>query len=79
VGGFGPYEQMLEGYAAGGGGPMDLELVRWWETLGTLRWGLGCLRQARRHLDGSVRSVELAAIGRRACEQEWDLLKLISS
>lgn len=77
VGGFGTYEQMLEGYAAGGGRPMDLDTVRWWETLGTLRWGLGCIGQARRHLDGSVRSVELAAIGRRACEQEWDLLKLI--
>jgi aminoglycoside phosphotransferase (APT) family kinase protein len=78
VGGFGPYEQMLEGYAAGGGRPIDLGTVRWWETLGTLRWGLGCIGQARRHLDGSVRSVELAAIGRRSCEQEWDLLKLIS-
>ena len=77
VGGFGPYEQLLEGYAAGGGRPVDLATVRWWETLGTLRWGLGCIGQARRHLDGSVRSVELAAIGRRACEQEWDLLKLI--
>jgi hypothetical protein len=32
---------------------------------------------ARRHLSGAIRSVELAAIGRRACEQEWDLLKLI--
>lgn len=78
VGGFGPYEQMLEGYAAGGGRPVDLATVKWWETLGTLRWGLGCIGQARRHLDGSVRSVELAAIGRRSCEQEWDLLKLIS-
>jgi len=77
VGGFGPYEQLLEGYAAGGGPSVDLDTVRWWETLGTLRWGIGCAVQARRHLDGSTRSVELAAIGRRSCEQEWDLLKLI--
>ncbi len=77
VGGFGSYEQLLEGYRAGGGRHIDLESVRWWEALGTLRWGLGCIGQARRHLEGSVRSVELAAIGRRACEQEWDLLKLI--
>jgi aminoglycoside phosphotransferase (APT) family kinase protein len=77
VGGFGTYQQLLDGYAAGGGQPIDLETVKWWETLGTVRWGLGCIAQAQRHLDGSVRSVELAAIGRRACEQEWDLLKLI--
>ncbi|MGH9094383.1 MAG: phosphotransferase family protein [Acidimicrobiales bacterium] len=77
VGGFGPYEQLLDGYASGGAPAVSLDAVKWWETLGTLRWGLGCIGQARRHLDGSVRSVELAAIGRRACEQEWDLLKLI--
>lgn len=77
VGGFGSYEQLLEGYAAEGGGAVSLETVRWWEVLGTLRWGLGCITQSRRHLDGMVRSVELAAIGRRTCEQEWDLLQLI--
>jgi aminoglycoside phosphotransferase (APT) family kinase protein len=77
VGGFGSYEDLLEGYVAAGGVPVDLETVRWWETFGTLRWGLGCIAQSRRHLDGGVRSVELAAIGRRACEQEWDLLHLI--
>ena len=77
VGGLGSYDELLEGYAAGGGPEIGVDTVRWWETLGTLRWGLGCIAQARRHLDGSVRSVELAAIGRRACEQEWDLLELI--
>jgi len=77
VGGFGSYEQLLAGYAAGGGAAVDMTAVRWWETLGTLRWGLGCIGMARRHLSGAIRSVELAAIGRRACEQEWDLLKLI--
>jgi aminoglycoside phosphotransferase (APT) family kinase protein len=77
VGGFGSYDQLLAGYAAGGGVAVDMAAVKWWETLGTLRWGLGCIGMARRHLSGAVRSVELAAIGRRACEQEWDLLKLI--
>jgi hypothetical protein len=28
-------------------------------------------------LSGQVRSVELAAIGRRVCETEWDLLDLL--
>ena len=34
--------------------------------------------QAMTHLGGASRSVELAAIGRRTCENEWDLLELIS-
>jgi hypothetical protein len=36
-----------------------------------------CLLQASFHLSGAVRSVELAAIGRRACEMEWALLDLM--
>jgi hypothetical protein len=30
------------------------------------------------HLTGLVRSVELAALGRRIAEMEWDLLELIA-
>jgi aminoglycoside phosphotransferase (APT) family kinase protein len=74
VGGFGTYQDLLRGYAEAGGRPVDLAQVHWWEVLGTVRWALSCIRMSRRHLDGQVRSVELAAIGRRTCEQEWDLL-----
>ena len=41
--------------------------------------GLICAVQARRHLDGHVRSVELATIGRRVCETEYDLLDLLGA
>ena len=34
--------------------------------------------QADVHLSGRVRSIDLAAVGRRAAEQEWDLLELIA-
>jgi Domain of unknown function (DUF6285) len=37
-----------------------------------------CMSQAQAHLSGAHRSVELAAIGRRVCEQEWDLLLLLA-
>jgi hypothetical protein len=33
--------------------------------------------QAAAHLSGAARSVELAAIGRRVCEVEHDLLLLL--
>ena len=40
-------------------------MVRWWEVLGALKWGIMCIMQASAHLTGMVRSHELAAIGRR--------------
>ena len=56
---------------------MDTRGVTFWEVFGTLRWGEICLYQAHRHLSGLHRSVELAAVGRRASETEYDLLELI--
>ncbi len=77
VAGLGSREELLAAYAAAGGADLSLEELRWWEVLGTLRWGVICLAQAAAHLSGAHRSVELAAIGRRVCEQEWDLLLLL--
>jgi hypothetical protein len=36
-----------------------------------------CITQAASHLNGLARSHELAAIGRRVCENEWDLIGLL--
>ena len=74
VGGFGDYDELIDAYEAAGGRPVDRDALHWWETLGTLKWGIMCIMQAFTHTSGAVRSVELAAIGRRVCEQEWDLL-----
>ncbi|HEU5083182.1 MAG TPA: phosphotransferase family protein, partial [Acidimicrobiales bacterium] len=77
VAGVGPYEQLFDAYADASGQAVDPDVVRWWEVLGTLKWGIMCIIQARSHLDGHVQSMELAAIGRRVCEQEHDLLLLL--
>lgn len=77
AGGFGPLSDLLDGYAETTGVAVDPGDVRWWEAMGTLKWGVMCIIQASTHLNGSSRSVELAAIGRRAAENEWDLLELI--
>jgi len=77
AGGVGTVEELLEGYEQGGGDPPDEDELRWWEAYGTLRWGLICVLQASVHLGGHHRSVELAAIGRRAAECEEDLLQLV--
>jgi aminoglycoside phosphotransferase (APT) family kinase protein len=77
VGGMGGRESLYEAYETAGGPPVDRGAARWWEVLASLSWGAICQRQARRHLLGLSRSMELAAIGRRVCESEWDLIHLL--
>lgn len=79
VGGFGEYADLFRGYEAISGRPVDAERVRWWELFACVRWGVGCMVQASRHLSGDVDSVELAAVGRRVCEQEYDTLLLLEA
>jgi aminoglycoside phosphotransferase (APT) family kinase protein len=78
VGGFGDTAELLDAYAAASGSHVDEEHLRYWETFGTLKWGVICEMQCFSHLQGLVRSVELAALGRRIAETEWDLLELIA-
>ncbi len=73
AGGVGTYEQLISAYEAASGLTLDPEVVRWWEVLGTLKWGIMCIGQAMAHTSGVARSHELAAIGRRVCENEHDL------
>ncbi len=79
VGGVGHLDEFLAAYAAAGGRPVSEEEVRWWEAYASVKWAVICLLQASTHLTGTARSVELAAIGRRVCECEWDLLGLLGS
>jgi aminoglycoside phosphotransferase (APT) family kinase protein len=74
AGGFGTREDLMAGYAAGGGTPPDEATQHWWELYGTVRWALLCRSQAERYLSGAEPSVELAVLGRRVCEQEYDVL-----
>jgi aminoglycoside phosphotransferase (APT) family kinase protein len=77
VGGFGDVAELRDAYGAAGGGAVDPDRLGWWEAFGTLKWGVICEMQAQAHLQGLVRSVELATLGRRIAEMEWDLLDLL--
>jgi aminoglycoside phosphotransferase (APT) family kinase protein len=77
VGGFGELDDLLDAYERAGGTRPDLATLRFWIVLGTLKWGVICMAQAFSHLSGMVRSVELATLGRRVAETEWDLLELL--
>jgi aminoglycoside phosphotransferase (APT) family kinase protein len=74
VGELGPF---LGAYERAGGRPVDRRRLRFWEVLGNVKWAIICARQAHDHLTGVRRSHELASLGRRVCEPEWDLLDLI--
>jgi aminoglycoside phosphotransferase (APT) family kinase protein len=77
VGGFGQREDLFAAYEAGGG-KVDVARVRFWEVLGTLKWGVVCEGMAYGWLSGNERDLEKAAIGRRASEAEIDLLAMLT-
>jgi aminoglycoside phosphotransferase (APT) family kinase protein len=77
AGGLGSVESFLSAYEKAAGTILDRDAFRWHLTVATLRWGVICRFQAERHLSGQTPSVELAAIGRRVSETEWDILDLL--
>jgi aminoglycoside phosphotransferase (APT) family kinase protein len=77
VAGVGTREQLYQSYEAAGGRKVDAAAVHWWEVFGNLRWGVITIMQAQAYLQGMSRSVELATIGRRTAETEWELLNLM--
>lgn len=76
-GGVGTREELVAGYENAGGASVDHHALRFWELFGNLRWGVFTLLQLRGFLDGTVPNVELAAIGRRTAETEWEILNLL--
>jgi aminoglycoside phosphotransferase (APT) family kinase protein len=78
VGGLGTLDELVAAYEAAGGRTVDREALHWWLVEKTVQWGFGCMGQAHVHLSGAVRSHELAAIGRRTAEQEWDTIELLA-
>ena len=77
LGGIGEIESFLDRYAELTGLAIPLDELLVWEVFGNCKWAIGALTQARRHLRGEERSVELAILGRLAAEMEYELLDLI--
>jgi aminoglycoside phosphotransferase (APT) family kinase protein len=77
VAGVGELDAFISAYESAGGPAVDRERVRYWEAFGNVKWAVICARQAHDHLSGVRTSHELASLGRRICEPEWDLLQLI--
>lgn len=79
VGGFADRAAFYAAYEAAAGVEVDPARVLFWEIMGNLRWGVGASQQAERHLSGADKGIELAAIGRRVSEMEFEALRLIEA
>jgi aminoglycoside phosphotransferase (APT) family kinase protein len=79
LGGIGDRATFLAAYERASGRFVDPQRVNWWEVFGNVKWAIGALGQAHRHLDGVRESVELAAIGRICAEMEYEILHLIDA
>ena len=77
VGGFGARADLYEAYRVAGG-EINESAIRFWEILGTLKWGIMCgVLMVSAFESGADPSIERGAIGRRASETEIDLLRML--
>ena len=79
MGGIADREAWLLAYEGASGRPVDRDRVAYHEILGNVKWAVGALMQARRHLTGEERSIELASLGRIAAEMELEALALLAA
>jgi aminoglycoside phosphotransferase (APT) family kinase protein len=79
AGGIAERERWLTAYERAAGTTVDRERVAYLEILGNVKWAIGALMQARRHLSGAERSIELASLGRISAEMEFEALRLIEA
>ena len=77
LGGIGEIAPYLERYNTLTERNISLKQLFYWEVMGNVKWAVGAMTQARRHLDGHERSVELAVLGRMCGEMELELLHLL--
>lgn len=56
---------------------IDFKRVQYWQVLNNVRWAVGMLNQAQRHLSGQEPNLEFASLGRRCAELELEVLGLI--
>lgn len=78
VGGLGDIAPFIKAYEAASGRTVDQPRFQFWRVLTTLFWGSACMTMLGNWRDGTERSIERAAIGRRISEVEVDLLLLLA-
>jgi aminoglycoside phosphotransferase (APT) family kinase protein len=77
VGGFGTREDLFAGYESVSGTKVEAGRVRFWEFVGSLRWGVMCTLSAVASRENPAVGVERPMIARRASETELDLIEMM--
>lgn len=77
IGGLVKRSFFYDAYEEASGVSIDMSKIFYWEVLGNIRWAVGAHLQAERHLSSKDKGIEFAAIGRRACEMEYEAMTLI--
>jgi aminoglycoside phosphotransferase (APT) family kinase protein len=72
VGGLGSMEDFLDAYQRRAGRTVDADRLHWWSVYAETRWGLASIARQRPGSAGDI--MEQAAITRRACRQEYNVL-----
>ena len=75
--GLGQLDEYFAAYEAASGRQVDRQRFHYWLILRTLWWALGCIGMGERWRSGADHSLERVVIGRRAAENELDLLMLL--
>jgi aminoglycoside phosphotransferase (APT) family kinase protein len=76
-GGIAQPDDFFAAYEKAMGITLNHDAVRYWEIMGNVRWAVGMLNQAQRHLRGEEPNLEFASLGRRCAEVELEVLSLI--
>jgi aminoglycoside phosphotransferase (APT) family kinase protein len=79
AGGLATREEWITAYERFSGRKIDRRRFALWEVLGNIRWALVTMRQSKQHIDGTVKSHELLAIGRRTPDTELEILRLLGA
>lgn len=77
VGGFGTVEDLLAGYEAESGIPINRHDLRFWQVFGSFWWAAATLNMAATWRTGETPSLERPVIGRRSSEAQMDCVNLL--
>jgi hypothetical protein len=76
AGGIAPRETFIGAYERASGRLIARERILYWEVMAHVRWATIALHQTTRHRSGAEPNLELALIGSRIPELEYEILSL---
>lgn len=76
AGGIAGRDVFYDAYETSSGRKLERKLIAYWETMAHVRWAVIALQQSMRYRAGGEPSLDLALIGRRIAELEYECLRL---